>query len=112
MTKTALQKINWTKKDGFLCLDLNGNGTIDNGGELFGDKTLLADGTTAKNGFEALAQYDGNGDGIIDENEIILKFIINKQISVGKFSLYSFALLKNMGALLKSTWLNDRLCHN
>lgn len=38
----------------------------DNGGELFGDKTLLADGTTAKNGFEALAQYDG--DGVIDEN--------------------------------------------
>ena len=106
------EKINWTKKDGFLCLDLNGNGTIDNGGELFGDKTLLADGTTAKNGFEALAQYDGNGDGVIDENEIILKFIINKQLSVGKFSLYSFALLKNMGALLKSAWLNDRLCHN
>lgn len=43
---------------------------------------------------------------------IILKFIINKPLSVGKFSLYSFALLKNMGALLKSTWLNDRLCHN
>ena len=99
------EKINWTKKDGFLCLDLNGNGTIDNGGELFGDKTLLADGTTAKNGFEALAQYDGNGDGIIDENEIILKFIINKQLSVGKFSLYSFALPK-------SAWLNDRLCYN
>lgn len=38
----------------------------DNGGELFGDKTLLADGTTAKNSFEALAQYDGNG--VIDEN--------------------------------------------
>lgn len=36
---------------------------------------------------------------------IILKFIINKQLSVGKFSLYSFALLK-------SAWLNDRLCHN
>ena len=65
------EKINWTKKDGFLCLDLNGNGTIDNGGELFGDKTLLADGTTAKNGFEALAQYDGNGDGVIDENDEI-----------------------------------------
>ena len=31
------EKINWTKKDGFLCLDLNGNGTIDNGGELFGE---------------------------------------------------------------------------
>ena len=63
------EKINWTRKDGFLCLDLNGNGVIDNGGELFGDNTLLADGTKAKNGFEALAQYDSNGDGIIDKND-------------------------------------------
>ena len=65
------EKINWTSKDGFLCLDLNGNGIIDNGGELFGDNTLLADGTKAKNGFEALAQYDSNGDGIIDKNDEI-----------------------------------------
>ncbi len=65
------EKINWTKKDGFLCLDLNGNGAIDDGGELFGDQTLLADGTKAKNGFEALAQYDSNGDGVIDADDEI-----------------------------------------
>ena len=65
------EKINWTRKDGFLCLDLNGNGVIDNGGELFGDNTLLADGTKAPNGFEALAQYDSNGDGIIDKNDAV-----------------------------------------
>ncbi len=65
------EKINWTKTDGFLCLDLNGNGKIDNGGELFGDNTLLSDGTKAKNGFEALAQYDLNGDGVIDQNDDI-----------------------------------------
>lgn len=41
------EKINWTSRDGFLCLDLNGNGMIDDGGELFGDQTLLADGTAA-----------------------------------------------------------------
>lgn len=34
------EKINWTKKDGFLCLDLNNNGSIDNGGEVFGDQTM------------------------------------------------------------------------
>lgn len=26
------EKINWTSRDGFLCLDLNGNGAIDDGG--------------------------------------------------------------------------------
>lgn len=32
---------------------------------------MLADGIKAKNGFEALAQYDTNGDGVIDENDEI-----------------------------------------
>ena len=41
--------------DGLLVRDLNGNGNIDNGGELFGDLTQIADGVTAVNGFEALA---------------------------------------------------------
>ncbi len=65
------EKINWTSKDAILSIDLNGNGTIDNGSEVFGDYHLLADGTRASNGFEALAQYDKNGDGIIDENDDI-----------------------------------------
>ena len=42
------ERMNWSKTDGFLCLDLNGNGKIDDGGELFGDQTALADGTNAK----------------------------------------------------------------
>ena len=65
------ERLNWTKRDGFLCLDLNGNGSIDSGAELFGDNTVLADGTLAKNGFEALAQYDTNGDGVIDAGDSI-----------------------------------------
>ena len=65
------EKINWTKTDGYLCLDLNGNNKIDNGRELFGDSTLLEDNKEAKNGFEALAQYDLNGDGVIDSNDEI-----------------------------------------
>lgn len=32
---------------------------------------MLADGSKAKNGFEALSQYDTNGDGVIDENDEI-----------------------------------------
>lgn len=65
------EKINWTNRDAILAVDLNGNGKIDNGREVFGDYHLLADGTRAVNGFEALAQYDTNGDGIIDENDEI-----------------------------------------
>ena len=49
--------------DAFLALDRNGNGTIDNGGELFGVDTVLANGQTATNGFAALADLDSNHDG-------------------------------------------------
>ena len=65
------ERINWTRKDAILALDKNHNGLVDDGSELFGDYHLLADGSRAKNGFEALAQYDTNGDGVIDENDEI-----------------------------------------
>ena len=52
--------------DGFLVLDRNSNGLIDNGTELFGDSTPLADGGKAFNGFHALAQEDTNQDGWVD----------------------------------------------
>lgn len=47
--------------DGLLALDKNNNGLIDNANELFGDQTLLSDGTTyASSGFAALAEHDLN----------------------------------------------------
>lgn len=55
--------------DGFLVRDLNGNGKIDDGSELFGNYTILKNGERAGNGFEALAELDENGDGIIDKND-------------------------------------------
>ena len=57
--------------DGLLVLDLNNNGIIDNGRELFGEHTLLKDGSLAKNGYQALAEYDENGDGVIDKKDSI-----------------------------------------
>ena len=60
----------WIKPDdGLLVLDRNGNGTIDNGLELFGDSTRMSNGQLAKNGFEALADLDTNHDGVIDAND-------------------------------------------
>ena len=57
----------WVKPDdGLLALDRNGDGIINNGGELFGDSTLLADGSRAAHGYAALVELDSNGDGKVD----------------------------------------------
>jgi hypothetical protein len=50
-------------------MDRNGNGTIDDGSELFGDSTIKSDGSPATGGFDALADLDSNSDGIIDAND-------------------------------------------
>jgi hypothetical protein len=51
------------RNNGFLALDKNSNGTIDNGNELFGAKS--------GNGFEELRVYDDDKNGWIDENDKI-----------------------------------------
>ena len=66
------EKIGWVSADdGLLVRDLNGNGNIDNGGELFGDLTAVAEGINAVNGFEALAAFDVNADGVINTKDAI-----------------------------------------
>ncbi|MGR6637918.1 calcium-binding protein [Pseudomonas aeruginosa] len=54
------------KDDGFLVWDRNGNGTIDNGGELFGVDFVKSNGQKASDGFDALRDLDSNRDGIFD----------------------------------------------
>jgi len=55
--------------DGFLVFDRNGNGTIDNGAELFGDSTPTYAGGQTADGFAALAQEDTNADGIVNAQD-------------------------------------------
>jgi hypothetical protein len=57
--------------DGFLVLDKNGNGTIDNGNELFGDNTKLSNGLVATDGFAALADLDSNQDGMMNASDTV-----------------------------------------
>jgi hypothetical protein len=49
--------------DGLLVFDDNGNGRVDNQGELFGNSTIAA--------YADLAQHDDNDDGVIDRDDYI-----------------------------------------
>lgn len=57
-------------EDGFLALDRNNNGKIDNGGELFGDQVTMKDGSKSASGFEALKELDDNEDGVINCKDV------------------------------------------
>ncbi|WP_310887021.1 calcium-binding protein, partial [Pseudomonas syringae group genomosp. 3] len=65
------EKTGWMDNhDGMLVRDLNNNGTIDSGLELFGNNTLLSNGKDAANGFEALRELDSNRDGVFDARDV------------------------------------------
>ena len=55
--------------DGLLVRDINGNGQIDDGTELFGNNSVLSNGQSAANGFEALKDLDSNNDGIFNNQD-------------------------------------------
>jgi len=76
---------------GFLALDKNGDGSINNGSELFGAQS--------GNGFNELAAYDLDGNNWIDENDSIYNQLrIWSKDSEGKDSLVALGR-KGIGAI-------------
>ena len=77
------EKVTWTAPnsgDAFLFLDRNGNGIVDDGGELFGNSTPLLGGGTASNGYIALAEFDlltlgGNSNGTVDAGDALFPYL-------------------------------------
>jgi hypothetical protein len=55
--------------DGLLVLDRNGDGTVNDGSELFGSATKLSNGQKAVDGYAALSSLDTNGDGLISSKD-------------------------------------------
>ncbi|RKJ40497.1 hypothetical protein D7X94_07120 [Acutalibacter sp. 1XD8-33] len=77
-----LSNLNWGS--GFLALDKNGDGRINDGSELFGAKT--------GDGFQELAQYDQDGNGWIDENdEVFSRLSVWTQCGNGEPKLLSLS---------------------
>ncbi|WP_404401481.1 Ig-like domain-containing protein [Pelagibacterium halotolerans] len=70
----TLNQISWLSGgDGLLVLDKNGNGSIDNGSELFGPTERYSDGSRINEGYIELSAYDLNGDKVIDQNDSIFE---------------------------------------
>lgn len=90
-------------KSGFLTLDLNDDGRINDGSELFG--------TQSGNGFADLAAYDYDGNGWIDENdEIFDKLKVWTKDSDGKDVLMTIKK-SGVGAIYLGT-VNTRFSLN
>ena len=68
----------------FLAIDKNGNGSIDDGSELFGPQS--------GSGFADLAQYDSNQDGLIDSlDDIWQELVLVQRDEQGNESLLSLS---------------------
>jgi hypothetical protein len=64
------EKIGWVApSDGLLVMDVNADGVINDGKELFGSGTRLSNGQKAADGYQALAELDSNLDGAITSSD-------------------------------------------
>lgn len=99
------------KDDGVLAIDLNENGRIDSGFELFGNDTI--------DGFTALRAHDSNADGLIDSCDAIWSDLIiwqdknedgqtqsDELITLSSLDIESIDVA-NVTALAPASFIND-----
>jgi len=74
-------------------MDKNNNGLIDNGKELFGDQNGAA------HGFQELARYDSNSDGVIDRRDPVFMAlkVYQDMNSNGRFDRNELSSVDNVG---------------
>ncbi len=97
---------------GFLALDKNSNGSIDDGTELFGPQT--------NNGFDELRAYDSDGNDWIDENDSIFADLRiwskdangeDQLIGLGESGVGALYLSSVDAGLTYNTSVNEELAH-
>ena len=99
----------------WLALDINKDGIIDSGRELFGSGTRLHQQQRAQNGFIALAEVDSNHDGYIDAMDdqfanLVLWFDLNSD-KRGTFEELESLAMRNIIAINLSYTIH-RVCDN
>ena len=62
------ERTSWVNSE-FVARDIDHDGKISSGRELFGTATRLPDGSLAPDGFTALAALDTNGNGVLDQGD-------------------------------------------
>ncbi len=89
-----LESTAWVKGGtAMLVMDKNNNGLIDNGKELFGDQNGAA------HGFQELARYDSNSDGVIDRRDPVFMAlkVYQDMNSNGRFDRNELSSVDNVG---------------
>ncbi len=100
--KDSISALN--KGSGYLALDKNGDGCINDGNELFG--------TQSQDGFKDLSIYDSDGNGWIDEADPIWdKLLIACMNEDGTTDLYGLSE-KNVGAIFLGNVSSDFSLNN
>ncbi|MCX6074536.1 MAG: hypothetical protein NTY39_09485, partial [Campylobacterales bacterium] len=108
-------KVGWSDGiDAFLVHDLNRDGMVNDGRELFGSATTLANGSKAQDGYAALRELDENHDNQINSSDLLYKELslwidtnLSGFVDEGEISSLSDAKIASISLLSQTSREND-----